>query len=197
MARLWIAGGATAAIALLLLASAAHAGGWATVTLDRPLSEPRAGEMIDVGFVVKQHDTTPVHQAFGQPVEPVFIARHQESGERIESRAAPTKVVGHFVAQVRFPQAGTWFPEIVPAPFAGTRLEPVTVLSSTGARTATTAADEGEITQVTASAPEETSTGGLTDTAGAIGLVAIAVMATVVALIGGRRVFGRRLKSAM
>ncbi|MGD9892251.1 MAG: hypothetical protein AB7R89_32015 [Dehalococcoidia bacterium] len=190
MTRLWIAGGATA-IMLLLLATAAHAGGWATVTLDRPLSEPRAGEMIEVGFLVKQHDKTPIHQVSGQALEPVFIARHQESGERIESRATPAKAIGHFVAQVRFPQAGTWFPEIVPAPFAGTRLEPVTVLSSTGTRTTTTASDEATLTQMTAPAPHEASTGGFTDTVGAIGLVSIVVIVAGVALIGGRRVIGR------
>jgi hypothetical protein len=190
MARYWIAGGATAVIALLLV-SAAHAGGWATVTLDKPLGEPRAGEMIEVGFVVKQHDITPIHQAFGQPVEPVFIARHQESGERIESKATPTKAIGHFVAQVRFPQAGTWFPEIVPAPFAGTQLEPVSVLTPIGARSGTTASDEVAIAQLTATAPEETSNGRLRDTAGAVALVSIAAIAAGVALLGRRRLLRR------
>jgi hypothetical protein len=193
MARLWIAGSAAAVVTLVLAVSAVQAGGWATVTLDKPLGEPRVGEMIDVGFVVKQHDVTPVHHAFGQPVEPVFVARQQESGERIESKAEPTKPVGHFVVRVQFPRDGTWLPEVIPAPFAGTKLDPVTVLTSTGARVNVSPSDEGALAQMTATAPEETSTGGFVDTAGTIGLVSVVVIAAGLALIGGRRVLGRSI----
>jgi hypothetical protein len=196
MARLWIVSGATAVVALVLAVSAAQAGGWATVTLDKPLGEPRAGEMIDVGFMVKQHDVTPVHHAFGQPVEPVFIARHQESGDRIESKAEPTKPVGHFVAQVRFPRAGTWLPEVIPAPFAGTKLGPVTVLAPAGSRVGVTPSDESALAQTTIAAPEADSTGQVMDSAGAIGLATIAAVAAAVALIGGHRMLGRRARRA-
>ena len=197
MVRLWIAGSVAAVVALVLAVSAAQAGGWATVTLDKPLGEPHAGEMIDVGFVVKQHDVTPVHHALGQPVEPVFIARHQESGDRIESKAEPTKPAGHFVAQVRFPRAGTWLPEIIPAPFAGTKLDPVTVLAPAGSRVGVSPSDESALAQTTIAAPEAGSTGSVMDTAGAIGLVSLVVFAAGVALIGGHHLLGRRARRAL
>jgi hypothetical protein len=196
MARLWIVSGA-AVIALVLAVSAAQAGGWATVTLDQPLREPHAGEMIDVGFVVRQHDVTPVHQVFGQPVEAVFVARHQESGERIEATAEPTKSIGHFVAQVRFPRSGIWFPEVIPTPFAGTKLEPVTVLAPSGSRAGVSPSDETALAHTTSAASKAASTDRLMDTAGTIGLVTIAAVAAVVALIGGRHAVGRKVKRAV
>jgi hypothetical protein len=192
MARRWVAAVGLMALAAGLLVATVQAGGWATVTLGKAIAEPRAGEMIDVGFTVKQHGVTPVHSAFGETINAVFVAQHQESGERLQVQATPAETVGHFVAQVSFPKAGTWLPEIIPAPFAGTKLSPVNVLTATGARANASAVDEASIAQaapVAAAAPG--SAGNARDIAIAVGLVMVALVVAGAVAFGGRRVVMR------
>jgi hypothetical protein len=179
------------------LAQTARAGGWATVTLDAPIGEPRVGQALNVSFVVKQHGETPVHQAFDQPVRPFFIATHRGTGETIKPPARPTATLGQFVVEVVFPRAGTWTAEIVPEPFGGTRLDPVTVLTPAGERpietSAVKAADEAAIGQAAPAraAPASSSGGGTRDTAVALGLVAVAALAAGVVFVRGPRIFRR------
>src|SRR5215208_3243707 len=100
--------------------------------MDAPIGEPRVGQPVNVSVAAQQHGETPVHQAFDQPVRPFFIATHRGTGETIKPPARPTATLGQFVVEVVFPRAGTWTAEIVPEPFAGTRLDPVTVLTPAG-----------------------------------------------------------------
>jgi hypothetical protein len=116
-------------IALVLLlafaasAGTAHAGGWATVELGEAPGGLVAGEPWRVELIVKQHGTTPLDGATpsvridnGDGVVRTFPAR-------------PAGRVGHYVAEVDFPSAGTWktrifdgFTDAVPH-----RLSPLTV----------------------------------------------------------------------
>jgi hypothetical protein len=94
-------------IALLLLvttvpAATAHAGGWATVELDRAPTGLVAGEPWRVELIVKQHGRTPLAGA----APSVQIAN--DSGVVRTFRARPTGRVGTYVAEVTFPSGGTW-----------------------------------------------------------------------------------------
>jgi plastocyanin len=108
---------------LVLLSAPVLAGGWAVVHLDEPPGDVLAGEPMKIGFMVLQHDVSPISE-----VTPVVTARHQETGEEITFTAEQEGPVGHFVAEVVFPEAGDWKWEIVPAPFAGTTFETLAVV---------------------------------------------------------------------
>ena len=136
---------ALALVAILDLANAAHAGGWATVTLDKPLSDVSAGESTTIGFMVKQHGGTPIHAAYGESVRPFFTARHGENGDELRAEAVRSKKVGHFTVNVTFPRAGVWYAEITPEPFEGTQLDPVTVLGAPAARSEPAAGGSGPL----------------------------------------------------
>jgi hypothetical protein len=82
---------------LLLLAPAAHAGGWATVTLS---STPTAEHWV-VDLTVLQHGRTPLDDL--QPV--VTIANGKTSKD---FAAKPTGKRGTYRADVVFPTAGRW-----------------------------------------------------------------------------------------
>jgi hypothetical protein len=109
--------------AMLALAAPALAGGWAVVTLDWLPKEVRAGQALQLGFMVRQHGQTPINN-----VEPYLSATNKETGDTIRINARQDGPVGHFVVDVAFPSAGTWEWEIVPAPFEGTKFVPLTVL---------------------------------------------------------------------
>jgi plastocyanin len=115
---------ATVLVALMLaIAYPVAAGGWATVRLDEAPGQVVAGEPWRFGFLVKQHDRTPTND-----VETIVRAVHMETGERIEETGTQVGEVGHFEAEIIFPAPGDWKWEIVPAPFAPTSLETLTVL---------------------------------------------------------------------
>ncbi|MBA3414412.1 MAG: cupredoxin domain-containing protein [Chloroflexia bacterium] len=114
---------AVAVVALLLLAGPAVAGNWATVRLDAPPGEVIAGEPWRFGFLVKQHDIRPTND-----VEPFVLARHQATGEEVRAEARQDGAVGHFVAELLFPVAGSWKWAITPKPFPETSTETLTVL---------------------------------------------------------------------
>lgn len=123
-----------AALAALAAASQALAGGWAVVTLDEVPQAPRAGETIELGFMVRQHGRTPVDVHTFEGELPTLWARHGTSGETVTATARKQGAVGHYVVSVTFPRDGTWAWEIIPAPFAGTRFEPLTVLPAASGR---------------------------------------------------------------
>lgn len=99
---------------------AALAGGWASVTVDEPPGEIRAGEPWIVGLTVWQHGVTPVHNlGEGMPVEPTFVATSKATGQRVEAIARPDKEIGRFTLEVTLPSEGEWEWVIYPAPLAG------------------------------------------------------------------------------
>jgi hypothetical protein len=119
------------AVAVALSTGAALAGGWATVTLDEPPGEVVAGEPQTIGFRVWQHGQTPVHFLGGDnwPVEPVLVATHSATGERVEATAVRAEEVGRFTVEVTFPSDGAWEWEIRPEPLMlEGSLPPLTVL---------------------------------------------------------------------
>ncbi len=118
--------------AMLALAAPALAGGWAVVTLDSLPKEVRAGEVLHLGFMVRQHGRTPTNKDLdGKPLKPVLTAHkqgaaatgavdrtlvmvvapvsvHAKGEETIRVEARPEGAVGHFVVDVAFPSDGVW-----------------------------------------------------------------------------------------
>ncbi len=90
---------------LLVIAPAAHAGGWATVELSSTPAGTAPGAPWDVNITVLQHGVTPLND-----VNPaVTIA----SGDATKTFAAtPTGKPGEYRARVVFPTAGRWTYEI-------------------------------------------------------------------------------------
>jgi plastocyanin len=108
----------------LLISWSQHgsAGGMATVHLDEAPSDVRVGVPVSIGFKVMQHDVTPVNVD-----EAMVAATHRTSGESLQVKATQTGAIGHYVAEVTFPTAGSWKWSITPAPFAGTSFESIEV----------------------------------------------------------------------
>lgn len=132
-----------ALIALLMLATPAFAGGWAVVTLDALPSEITAGQVLSLGFMVRQHGVTPIDTTAwgGDEMLPILMAKNTATGETFERNARKDGPIGHYVVDVIFPAAGSWDVEIIPPPFEGTKLGAFSVLaaatrSSTSAATA-------------------------------------------------------------
>jgi plastocyanin len=100
----------------------------ATVHLDSPPNGVVAGVPWSFGFMVMQHDVTPVN------VDEVTIdAQHRETGEALHATATQEGVTGHYIAEMTFPTAGSWKWSITPAPFAGTSFESLLVLDEASA----------------------------------------------------------------
>src|SRR5215207_4895752 len=86
---------------VLLIAPAAHAGGWATVGLSSTPAGTEPGTPWPVEITVLQHGVTPL-----EGVEPAVIIT---SGDARETFAAtPTGKPGVYRAEVVFPTAGRW-----------------------------------------------------------------------------------------
>jgi hypothetical protein len=123
---------------LLLLAFAAitgtaHAGGWATVELGEAPGGLVAGDPWRVELIVKQHGRT--------PLEGVTPSVKIDNGEGVVRtfRARPTDRVGTYVAEVRFPSAGTWktriydgFTDAFPHRLSPLTVSPASAAASTG-----------------------------------------------------------------
>ena len=85
----------------LLIAPAAHAGGWATVGLSSTPAGTEAGTPWPVEITVLQHGVTPL-----EGVEPAVIIT---SGDARKTFAAkPTGKPGVYRAEVVFPTSGRW-----------------------------------------------------------------------------------------
>ncbi|MEA2584847.1 MAG: hypothetical protein QOF33_2932 [Thermomicrobiales bacterium] len=127
-------------VALTALASPASAGGWASVRLDGP--PPPAFQEVPwtVGFMIKQHDRTPVNVDHA-----VLSATHRESGESLTADAVQEGEVGHYTVSVTFPLAGDWKWSITPGPFKGTSFPTLRVAAgpSEGGSTTSAAASPG------------------------------------------------------
>ncbi|HEV2126238.1 MAG TPA: hypothetical protein VGW38_26075 [Chloroflexota bacterium] len=102
-----------AAIALLLCiilavaaAVPAAAGGWAVTALDRLPTEIRAGEPYQIGYTILQHGQTPFSS------RDTGVRIRTSSGEEHVFQARREGAPGHYVAEVAFPEAGTWTWEI-------------------------------------------------------------------------------------
>lgn len=118
---------------LLLTAPGGLAGGWAVTTLDPSDASPVAGATVAVGFTIRQHGVTPV------AVDDVAVVVRTDGagdGEGEEFAARPSGIVGHYVADVRFPAAGTYSWEVRQGWFGPQSLGTVTVERASAAATA-------------------------------------------------------------
>jgi len=113
----WTLIGLALVAAFGLLTRGAMAGGWATVTLDTLPKAVRAGENVQLGFVVRQHGDKPVNSFYGEPLTPYLVATHTASQAQINIDGRQEGEQGHFVLDVTFPNAGAWTFKIIPAPF--------------------------------------------------------------------------------
>lgn len=86
---------------LLVFASAAHAGGWATVGLSSTPEGATPGTPWEVELTVLQHGVTPLAD-----VKPVVTI--SSGAQRIDFAAQPTGRRGVYRASVTFPTAGRW-----------------------------------------------------------------------------------------
>jgi hypothetical protein len=104
-------------LAMLALTLPALAGGWAIVTLDSLPRELRAGENIQLGFMVLQHGKTPTNKDLnGDPLTPLLTAVKQggaattqaKGAETIRAEARQQGPTGHYVVDLTFPSDGSW-----------------------------------------------------------------------------------------
>jgi cytochrome c2 len=89
----------------ILLFTSIHilAGGWAVITLDELPGPVRAGQPFAVGFIVRQHGHTPMGS-----LDPIITAQLTNSGKPLVVHAKPQGNMGHYVATLVLPKAGTW-----------------------------------------------------------------------------------------
>jgi hypothetical protein len=95
------------AVAVLVLAAIgvavpAAAGGWAVVSLDPMAGMPQPGQPFEVGFMIRQHGQTPITD----PDAAVVVT--DATGHETRFPARPDGPVGHHVATVTIPAAGTY-----------------------------------------------------------------------------------------
>src|SRR5262245_52124166 len=90
------------ALGALGVASPAAAGGWAVVSLDPLAAAPTPGRPTAIGFTIRQHGQTPVAD------ETASIVVTAPSGVTTRFPAHPDGPVGHHVAVVTLPVAGTY-----------------------------------------------------------------------------------------
>ncbi len=89
--------------AIVLSATPALAGAWATTEFDGPLPDLVAGSSSEFGFTVLQHGRTPVTSG------EVGIILHSDFSEaEVFFVAEPVGPPGHYVAEVRAPNSGRW-----------------------------------------------------------------------------------------
>lgn len=93
----------TVLILLALAPGLVQAGGWTVVILDQTLEDVRAGEEFQVGFMVLQHGEQPIGG-----LEPRIDLNEAVSGQQISFTARPEGQLGHYVADLTLPSAGTW-----------------------------------------------------------------------------------------
>ena len=89
-------------LAVLVPAGVAQAGGWATVELGAAPAGLEPGKPWRVELIVKQHGITPM-----EGVTPSITIVSPKGAERTFA-ARPAGQIGHYVATVKFPSAGTW-----------------------------------------------------------------------------------------
>ena len=90
---------------LLVLAPAAQAGGWATVTLSSTPAGVQPGKTWGVDVTVLQHGRTPLVD-----VKPTLTIRGADGPKTFVAK--PTGKPGVYAASVTFPSAGKWTYEV-------------------------------------------------------------------------------------
>lgn len=170
---------ATAAL-VLALATPAVGGGWAVTTLDNVPDPFDAGHTYAIGYTIRQHGVTPIS------VDRTEIqATHSESGKRLAFPGVADGPVGHYLAQVTVPAAGSWTWEVTQGPFAPQPLGTLSVgMPATAAAPAAVTGPQAPATQAP-TGPNGLLLGGL--------LVALAGAAV---LFGGQLASARRSISA-
>lgn len=109
----------------MLGAEPAVAGGWAVSTLDA-VPVPSAGEVVQVGFTIRQHGVSPLN-----PDGEVGIVVRSTGGSEQYFPAEPVGEIGHHVAPVVFPEEGTFTWAVRQGWFAEQDLGSITVGPST------------------------------------------------------------------
>ena len=96
---------AVSAMALtLILATSALAGGWAQAIMDSPPDDPGgANQPVTIGFTLLQHGVTPVDWGTAK-----VVLTNEATGQSVTTDARPQGAVGHWVAEISVPAAGTW-----------------------------------------------------------------------------------------
>lgn len=94
---------ALAALAALMLASTALAGGWAEVTVPNLPTDPPAGEETTIELNVLQHGVTPVSWP-----RITVIATNVATEEVTAAQAKASGPEGHYTAKITFPSEGEW-----------------------------------------------------------------------------------------
>ena len=113
---------------LLVVASRAEAGGWASVRLAKTATDPVVGQPWQAELVVKQHDTREVD------VDQLYVRFiHQESGSQVTTDGVPTGELGHYLIDVVFDQTGIWDWVATPAPFGPMNMTSLQVLETAAA----------------------------------------------------------------
>ena len=89
------------ALALLVIAFPARAGGWALVTLREWPANVHVGKPVTVVFAVRQHGMTPA---------PGYtpVVRAVQGATELEVEAAPLKSGWEYAAELLFPTPGVW-----------------------------------------------------------------------------------------
>lgn len=113
--------------ALAVPGATAKAGGWAVTTFDDLPGQFVAGQSYALGYTIRQHGVTPIK------AESTGIYLQNGSGAIAASfPGAADGTLGHYVATVRFPAAGTftWF--VTQQPFGDQQLGPITIVPGAG-----------------------------------------------------------------
>lgn len=109
---------------LLIFALPALAGGWVVITVEELPVEIKAGEPVELNFMIRQHGETPTHAA-----KPFLEAYDTASGTRIRVEAEKLLEIGRYTARITFPVSGQWTWSINADPFPQTaHLAPISVL---------------------------------------------------------------------
>lgn len=93
-----------AALLLVLFpTSLAQAGGWFVVTLDALPASPVAGETMTIGFMVRGHGT---HPGYWDGLS--VVARNPTTGKIMSVAPRQQGPIGHYSADIAFPDPGSW-----------------------------------------------------------------------------------------
>jgi hypothetical protein len=95
-----------AAVGALAVAGTASAGGWATAGVSAPPDDPTAGSTWDAKITILQHGRTPL-----AGISPT-ISLVGKGGKRETFATKPTDEPGVYLAEVKFPAAGSWAYEV-------------------------------------------------------------------------------------
>lgn len=91
------------AIVALAVAGRVQAGGWFVITLDSLPASATAGETLNIGFMLRQHGRTP---AYWDGLS--LVAENPASGQSVRVIPREQGPVGHYSAEITFPEAGSW-----------------------------------------------------------------------------------------